>query len=221
MNITSNLAFRQVFSDNIQQAISPEERSQVFVNKNHNEYSFNFLARIAGHVAAERADSYSRVAEHQHRQARPSPLRFLKKLPVYFSFESGAEGVSRKETVEDLVAVSERRRWRSDYSRLRSCSVSIFIRVSVAADFWRLVVDGFGRRARDVYSNSIRSDDRGWSAADITRGYGEFELDVRPPALRKIFIAATAQFFFRHVIEPYITYRRIAGINNFRSHHSV
>ncbi len=45
VNITSNLAFRQVFSDNIQQAISPEETSQVFVNKDHNEYSFNFLAR--------------------------------------------------------------------------------------------------------------------------------------------------------------------------------
>jgi hypothetical protein len=45
VNITSNLAFRQVFSDNIQQAISPEETSQVFINKDHNEYSFNFLAR--------------------------------------------------------------------------------------------------------------------------------------------------------------------------------
>jgi LPS-assembly protein len=37
VNITSNLAFRQVFSDNIQQAISPEETSQVFVNKDYNE----------------------------------------------------------------------------------------------------------------------------------------------------------------------------------------
>src|SRR5215208_7526083 len=45
VNITSNLAFRQVFSDNIQQAISPEETSQVFINKDHDEYSFNFLAR--------------------------------------------------------------------------------------------------------------------------------------------------------------------------------
>src|SRR5215208_321105 len=45
VNITSNLALRQVFSDNIQQAISPEETSQVFINKDHNEYSFNFLAR--------------------------------------------------------------------------------------------------------------------------------------------------------------------------------
>ena len=42
VNITSNLAFRQIFSDSIQMAISPEERSQVFINKNYNSYSFNF-----------------------------------------------------------------------------------------------------------------------------------------------------------------------------------
>ncbi|MCA1573350.1 MAG: hypothetical protein LC770_02180 [Acidobacteria bacterium] len=33
VNITSNLAFRQVFSDSIQQAISPEERSQVLLTR--------------------------------------------------------------------------------------------------------------------------------------------------------------------------------------------
>jgi hypothetical protein len=42
VNITSSLTFRQVFSDSIQQAISPEERSQVFLNKNYSGYSFNF-----------------------------------------------------------------------------------------------------------------------------------------------------------------------------------
>src|ERR1051326_8165430 len=41
VHVTSSLAFRQVFSDSIQQAISPEERSQVFVNKNVGAYSFN------------------------------------------------------------------------------------------------------------------------------------------------------------------------------------
>ena len=33
VNITSSLAFRQVFSESIQQIISPAELSQVFVNK--------------------------------------------------------------------------------------------------------------------------------------------------------------------------------------------
>ena len=60
VNVTSNLAFRQMFSDTIQQAISPEERSQVFVNKNHNAYSLNFRANSQVTSLAEFPDSYSR-----------------------------------------------------------------------------------------------------------------------------------------------------------------
>ena len=50
---------------------------------------------------------------------------------------------------------------------------------------------------------------------DVVRGYGEFELDVRPPALARNFRRGDGSVRFRHVIEPYITYRRIAGIDDF------
>ena len=43
--LTSNLAFRQVFSDGIQQIISPIEVSQAFVNKSWDNYELNLLAR--------------------------------------------------------------------------------------------------------------------------------------------------------------------------------
>ena len=96
-------AFRQVFSDNIQQAISPEERSQIFVNKNHNSYSFNFIARTQ---VTSLPTSRIRIRELPSIsiEKRPGLLSFLKRLPVYFSFEGTAGGMSRKETVEDLVA---------------------------------------------------------------------------------------------------------------------
>ena len=102
VNITSNLAFRQVFSDNIQQAISPEETSQVFINKDHNEYSFNFLARNQVTSLAS-ARIRTRELPSVTIDKRPTILSFLQKVPVYFSFEGAAEGVSRKETVEDSV----------------------------------------------------------------------------------------------------------------------
>ncbi len=41
VNLTSSLAFRQVFSDSIQQAFSPEERSQVFLQKNYTSSSLD------------------------------------------------------------------------------------------------------------------------------------------------------------------------------------
>ena len=97
VNITSNLAFRQVFSDNIQQAISPEETSQVFVNKDHNEYSFNFLARTQV-TSLTNARIRIRELPSVTIDKRPVILSFLDKLPVYFSFSGGAEGVSRNGT---------------------------------------------------------------------------------------------------------------------------
>ena len=83
VNITSNLAFRQVFSDNIQQAISPEETSQVFLNKDHNEYSFNFLARTQ---VTSLTNTRIRIRELPSISIdkRPTILSFLKQLPLYY-----------------------------------------------------------------------------------------------------------------------------------------
>src|SRR5205085_9736901 len=102
VNITSNLAFRQIFSDSIQQAISPEERSQVFINKNYRAYSFNFRMNSQ---ATSLQNSQIRIRELPSitLDRRPSPLPWFKKIPLYYSFESAAEGVSRKETPGDLL----------------------------------------------------------------------------------------------------------------------
>src|SRR6185295_11114268 len=64
------------------------------------------------------------------------------------------------------------------------------------------------------YSNSLDPNTRDVLSRNLTRSYGEFELDVRPPAFAKDFHRGD-RFFFRHVIEPYIVYRKISGINNF------
>ncbi len=45
VRLTSSLAFRQVFSDGIQQVISPIEVSQAYVNKSWDNYTLNLLAR--------------------------------------------------------------------------------------------------------------------------------------------------------------------------------
>jgi LPS-assembly protein len=214
VNVTSNLAYRQVFSDSIQQAISPEERSQVFVNKDLNEYSFNFLARSQ---VTSLPNSRIRIRElpSVSIDKRATPLDFFKKLPVYYSFEASAEGVSRKETVDDLLA------FRRDVGGDPIVSPSIVQRldyhprVQVPLYFFGVSVTASAGGRVTFYSNSIDPVNRAILSRNITRGYGEFELDVRPPALFKDFHRRSGSFFFRHLIEPYITYRRITGVNNF------
>jgi LPS-assembly protein len=214
VNITSNLAFRQVFSDNIQQAISPEETSQVFVNKDHNEYSFNFLARTQV-TSLTNARIRIRQLPSISIDKRPGIVSFLKSLPLYFSFTGNADGVSRKETVEDLV------QFVSDVGGNPIISPSIVQRLDLHPRFelplnfagWSVTASGAGRVT--FYSNSLDPATRDVLSRNITRSYGEFELDVRPPAFAKDFRRGDGSFFFRHVIEPYFVYRKLSGINNF------
>jgi LPS-assembly protein len=214
VNVTSNLDYRQVFSDSIQQAISPEERSQVFVNKDHNEYSFNFIARSQ---VTSLPNSRIRIRELPgvSIDKRATPLDFLKKIPIYYSFEASAEGVSRKETVDDLNS------FRNDVGGDPIVSPSIVQRLDyhpklqVPLYFFGVSVTASASGRVTFYSNSIDPTNRAILSRNITRGYGEFELDVRPPPLFRDFHRSSGSFFFRHLIEPYITYRRIFGINNF------
>ena len=213
VNVTSNLAFRQVFSDNIQQAISPEERSQVFVNKDYNAYSFNFLARSQV-TNLPNARIRIRQLPSVTIEKRASPLNFIKRLPIYFSYEAGAEGVSRKETVDDLIA------FRRDVGGDPIVSPSIVQRldfhprVQIPLFFFGVSVTATAGARATFYSNSIDPTNRAILSQNITRSYGEFELDVRPPALAKDFRHGGA-FRFRHVIEPYLIYRKISGVNDF------
>ena len=214
VNITSNLAFRQIFSDSIQQAISPEERSQIFINKNYDAYSFNFRMNSQ---ATSLQNSQIRIRELPSvtLDRRPSMLRWFKKLAVHFSFESGIGRVSRKETAPDLAL------FRSEAGRDPIFTPSIVQRfdfhptVSLPLSFggWSLTATA-GLRAT-YYSNSIDAATRLVIPRDIVRGYGEFELDLRPPALARNFRRSDGSVRFRHVIEPYIIYRRITGINDF------
>src|SRR5215213_5467320 len=213
VNITSNLAFRQVFSDNIQQAISPEETSQVFINKDHDEYSFNFLARTQV-TSLTNARIRIRQLPSISIDKRPAILSFFKNLPLYFSFSGAADGVSRKETVEDAVLFV------SDVGGNPIISPSIVQRLDLHPRFelplnfagWSLTASGSGRVT--FYSNSLDPNTRDVLSRNVTRSYGEFEFDVRPPALAKDFHRGGG-FFFRHVVEPYLVYRKISGINNF------
>jgi LPS-assembly protein len=214
VNITSNLAFRQVFSDNIQQAISPEETSQVFINKDHNEYSFNFLARTQV-TSLTNARIRIRQLPSISIDKRPTILSFLKKLPLYYSFEGSADGVSRKETVEDLV------QFVSDVGGNPIITPSIVQRLDMHPRFelplnfagWSVTASGSGRVT--FYSNSLDPVNRDVLSRNLTRAYGEFELDVRPPAFAKDFRRKEGGFWFRHLIEPYVVYRKLSGINNF------
>lgn len=212
VRITSNLAFRQVFSDGIQQIISPIEVSQAFVNKSWDNYTLNLLARSQV-ITIPNVTISTRNLPSVHFEKRPSRLSFLKAL--YFSFKSSVEGVSRREVAQNLT----------DYRAASGGSDPILspalgqrfdvypqLTLPIATKFFNFTASAAMRVT--YYSNSL-NENRQVVGRDVIRKYGEFQFDIRPVPFAKNYYGKTNSFKFRHVIEPFITYRFVKGVDNF------
>lgn len=211
VRVTSSLAFRQEFSDGIQQIISPIEVSQVFVNKSWNDYTLNLLARSQV-ISIPNVREKTRNLPSIHFEKRPALLSFFPK--VYFSFKTSIEGVSRREEVDDLalyrqIAGTDPVVTPSLVQRLDAYPEVI---IPFSTKYFNFTATGAARVT--YYSNSF-NELRQVVGRDVVRKYGEFTFDVRPVALARNFYGKNDAFRFRHVIEPYLTYRLVKGINNF------
>jgi LPS-assembly protein len=211
VRLTSSLAFRQEFSEGIQQIISPIEVSQFFVNKSWNSYTLNFLARKQ-EISIPNVLERTRNLPAIHVEKRPSELSFLKN--VYFSFRAGLEGVSRREEVADPTLYVQMTGGPPVVTPSLVQRFDVYPEASVPfhTKYFNFTASGAARFT--YYSNSF-DDQRRVVATDLIRRYGEFTFDVRPVALARNYYGRNDTFRFRHVIEPYLTYRFIKGVDNF------
>lgn len=211
MRITSSLAFRQIFSDGVQQIISPIEVSQGFANKSWSNYTLDLLARSQV-ISIPNVSISTKNLPSVHFEKRPSMLSFLK--GVYFSFKTSVEGVSRRETVNDLALYRLQTGGDPIRTPLLNLRYDAHPQVTVPVNTKYLNFTATGSLRMTYYSNSF-NDMRRLVEKDLVRKYGEFEFDIRPVALAKNFYGGNNEFKFRHVIEPFVTYRFIKGINDF------
>lgn len=211
VRLTSSLAFRQVFSDGIQQVISPIEVSQAYINKSWDNYTLNLLARSQV-ISIPNVRIKTRNLPSVEFEKRPSKLSFWK--PAYFSFKTSLEGVSRREDVDNVELY--RAATGSDPVVTPALSQRFDVHPQISVPFYNkyfALTATAGMRV-NYYSNSF-NDLRQVLGRDVIRKYGELELDFRPTALAKNYYAENGAFRFRHVIEPFLTYRLIKGVDNF------
>jgi LPS-assembly protein len=211
VRLTSNLAFRQVFSDGVQQIISPIEVSQAFVNKSWSNYTVNLLARSQV-ISIPNVRIKTRNLPSFHFEKRPSMISFLR--PVYMSFKASVEGVSRREEAEDVGLYQSQTGSLPVLSPALGQRFDLNPQLTLPINTKYINFTASGAMRVTYYSNSF-NDMRRVVGRDVIRKYGEFEFDVRPVALARNFYGKGDTFKFRHVIEPYATYRFIKGVNNF------
>ena len=211
VRLTSNLAFRQVFSDGIQQIISPIEVSQAFVNKSWASYTLNILAR-SQEISIPNVQIKTRNLPSINFDKRPSPLWFWD--DAYFSFKTSLEGISRRESVENIDLYRHQTGSDPVVSPAIGQRFDVYPQISIPFHAKYFTVTATGAARVTYYSNSF-NDMRRVVGRDVIRKYGEFELDLRPVALAKNYYGEKDVFRFRHVIEPFLTYRYVKGVDNF------
>ncbi len=166
--------------------------------------------------------------------------RIFDKLPIYFSFDSSVGALKREETVDgNTVSITPAAVQRFDFQPKLTlplatiAGLAITPSLSLRATFYSSSLDPdisgfdpeqFATSADDPrlnpalpeHNSSIKLFNREQFDPIIPesflRQYAEFAVDIRPPALEKIFLNKDGSRRFKHLIEPYITYRLIKGI---------
>ncbi|HEX5080518.1 MAG TPA: LPS assembly protein LptD [Blastocatellia bacterium] len=204
VNITSSFDFRNVFSDNVLNAISPEERSVFYLNKNWGANSFN--AQV-GQQSAFVANSIVKTRQLPSIEFSRRDSRISEKLPFYFSFDAALDGVQRVETTFNQVDLNTPR----IVQRLDVSPRLTFPLKSVAGF---TLTPSLGVRST-FYSDSVDPDQRQIVGQPLLRNYADLDLDLRAPALARVFRHGDGTPWFKHAIEPFVEYRRVKGIDDF------
>jgi LPS-assembly protein len=193
VNITSNSIFRQVFADNFSSATVSQEHALAFLNRNHNSFSTN--------IAFQRDEVLStkiiiKKIPSLEFQSLGTPLG---NSPFILSFRTALDGVSRLDDTIKTPSLVQRLDFNPRLTiRLPSLmGFSLTPTVSVRDT-------NYGSRISEGSPSGVANE-------SLNRQYAELDINLRMPVIEK-----RSEGGFGHSIEPYVNYRLISGITDFR-----
>jgi LPS-assembly protein len=204
----SSFIFRLAFNEVFTQAINSEVKSQVFLSKQYDGFSFGGMV--------ERYQNFFQTTESDGTLSNPPVFNDVQiwhtpsvdastvdrpfgHLPLYWSFDASLDGLSRSEPGFHTSSLLGR----FDFTPQISMPLHF--------DGWSLRP---GLALHETYYsqrfvNGVATND------PTNRQALDASVELRPPALEKIF---DKEFFgrkWKHVIEPRIVYRYVTGVNDF------
>lgn len=212
----SSYVFRLAFNEVFNQAVNSEVKSQIFLSNTTRGFSYNAVTqRYQNFESINRGDVITIL--HAPSFESSSLDRQIGNSPFYWSYYAAAEGLSRSEPPpcfegNDCIAFRTAPLvGRFDLNP--SVSLPLLLRgwsfrpeISVRDTFYtqQLVMD-----------NTNAADSRSAINDPINRRALEGSVEIRPPALDRIFDHGLMGRKWKHVIEPRVTYRYVTGVNNF------
>ncbi|MGD0271705.1 MAG: LPS assembly protein LptD, partial [Candidatus Sulfotelmatobacter sp.] len=214
----SSFLFRLAFNEVFSQAVYSEVKSQAFLSKSEDGYSVNgFLERYQNFLSTTPGQVIT--ISHAPSLDFASVDQRLGRTPLYWSFDASGAGLSRSEPEQ--------------------CSTSTFFQFCTPAfrtgnllgrfDLtpeisMPLLFRGWSLRPEltlheTYYTERLvgeKVDNPGLAVSDaINRQALETSVELRPPALERVFDKEFLGRKWKHVIEPRAVYRFVTGVNNF------
>jgi len=211
----SSFVFRLAFTDVYTQAIDSEVRSQIFLSNTTNGFHFNGLAEryqnFEGCVPppVPEPGTCSTITQTELVRILHTPSFFLSgeerqlgNTPLYWSFESAAEGLQRREIGFRTGPMVGR------------FDLAPSLTMPVQWQGWSFRPE---LTLRDTFYTEEGNATTSTTAADdiLNRKSLETSVEVRPPALSRVFDRPWLGRKWKHVIEPRMKYDYVTGINNF------
>ncbi len=197
LNLVTNFAYRQNFSDNFLTATNPIDLSVAFLTKNSGSYGFNVLL--------SRQETFFPEHSVLIRNAPGSDFHIFghkwKSLPIYFYLDSSLDLLMREDlymNTPDFVPRFDFRP-RVSFPLKKWTGLSITPRLS-----WQ----------HTTYSDRFSSDSSGTlDPKNLYRNSYTIELDFKAPQIERYFRISEGRQRIHHTIEPSVLYRKIGGLS--------
>jgi LPS-assembly protein len=198
----SSFLFRLAFVPQFFQAVQSEVKSQAFLSNTTHGYSYNsLLERYQSFQGTIKGDVIKIV--HLPSFELSSVDRPVGKSPFYWTFETAADALSRSEPSFRTANIVGR--WDANPS----------ISLPLLARGWSLRPE-LGIHYTLYSQQLVPTSGLGTAASDpVNRRALDASVELRPPALEQLFPHKILGHKLKHVIEPRIVYRRVAGVGNF------
>jgi LPS-assembly protein len=198
------------------EAIDSEVRSQIFLSNTTNGFHFDALTERYQNFeicnpATENNAGCTTLTQTELVRILHTPSFFvsgeerqLGNTPLYWSFESAAEGLQRREASEGLQPGLRTAALVGRFDLAPSLSMPLQ---------W----EGWSFRPEVTLRDTIYTEQYEGRVADdpISRRSLETSVEVRPPALSRVFDHPWLGRKWKHVIEPRMRYDYVTGVNNF------
>ena len=197
----SSFVFRLAFNDVFTQAVNSEVKSEAFLSNTTSGFFYNASMQRYQDFESTNAGDVITIL-HAPSFEVSSVDRQLGHSPFYWSYEAAAEGLSRSEPGFSTAALVGRFDLNPSLSLpLKLGGWSLRPELSLRDTSYTQQLAGSGVRMAE--------------SDPINRRSLEATVEVRPPALSRIFAGEFMGRKWKHVIEPRVIYRYVTGVNNF------